>query len=112
MRAVKQRKDALGVCCVQQKNDEARKLVQAGKIKVGGQTETLSQADKDQVQDHTLTVNKSIEWPKETDRSFYMQTVLLSNTFNLDEHKCVRLLMMAGQQVQQCYSTVVSLGCL
>lgn len=40
---------------VQKKNEEARKQVQAGRIKVGGQTETLSQADKDQVSNRTAT---------------------------------------------------------
>ena len=39
-------------CCLQRNNEEARKHVQAGRVTVAGQTETLSQADKDQVRYH------------------------------------------------------------
>ena len=36
-------------CCMQKKNEEARKQIQAGRVTIAGQTETLSQADKEQV---------------------------------------------------------------
>ena len=34
---------------MQKKNEEARKQIQAGRVTIAGQTETLSQADKEQV---------------------------------------------------------------
>ena len=37
---------------MQRNNEEARKHVQAGRVTVAGQIETLSQADKDQVRYH------------------------------------------------------------
>lgn len=36
-----------------------------------------------------------------------LQTILLSDTFKLDEHKCVRLLIAAGQQVLHCKAASV-----
>ena len=88
-------------CCIQGKNKEARKHIQAGRVTIAGQKETLSQADKKQVQQQHQLGDSSAKlshalWYK---LFAWLQTILLSDTFQLDEHKCVRLLMMAGQQV-------------
>ncbi|DBA92469.1 TPA: hypothetical protein ACH3X1_002702 [Trebouxia sp. C0004] len=55
------------------KSTEARRQVESGTVSVGGQPEVLNPHD-------------------------IQETILLSNTFNLDEYKCVRLLIAAGQQ--------------
>ncbi|KAL0044481.1 hypothetical protein WJX82_009054 [Trebouxia sp. C0006] len=55
------------------KNTDARTQVESGSVTVGGQLEVLNPHD-------------------------IQETILLSNTFNLDEYKCVRLLIVAGQQ--------------
>lgn len=50
-------------CCMQRSNEEARKHVQAGRVTIAGQTETLSQADKQQVHIHLDTIPKKLSQP-------------------------------------------------
>lgn len=68
-------------------------------VTVGGQPEVLNPHDIQEV--CATCICRAMcccTSQKNTDR-VCLQTILLSNTFNLDEYKCVRLLIAAGQQV-------------
>ena len=84
---------------LQAKSADARRQVESGSVTVGGQLEVLNPHD---IQEVCITcicrAMHCCRSQNSTDRGC-LQTILLSNTFNLDEYKCVRLLIAAGQQV-------------
>ncbi len=84
---------------LQAKSEDARRHVESGSVTVGGQLEVLNPHDIQEVCDTCFrTALCCCMLQNLTDR-MCLQTILLSNTFNLDEYKCVRLLIAAGQQV-------------
>jgi hypothetical protein len=90
----------------QAKSTDARRQVESGSVTVGGQLEVLNPHD---IQEVCITcIRKAMRCctSKNLTDQVCLQTILLSNTFNLDEYKCVRLLIAAGQQVT-CWAMAV-----
>ena len=84
---------------LQTKSTDARRQVDSGSVTVGGQIEVLNPHDIQEVCATCIRRAMCCCTSQNLTDQACLQTILLSNTFNLDEYKCVRLLIAAGQQV-------------
>ena len=84
---------------LQAKSEDARRQVESGSVTVGGQLEVLNPHDIQEVCATCVRTAMCCCTSQNLTDKVCLQTILLSNTFNLDEYKCVRLLIAAGQQV-------------
>ena len=92
----------LGVADTQGKNADARKQVESGSARYAGRTVKLSPGDIKQARACIVyDAHACADAPRHSAHFHWLlQTILLSDTFNLDEMQCIRLMVLSEYQVR------------